>query len=146
MKLSKLLSFADVYDVLASSSFVGHEYGIDGCFRVFYAGASAECCLVVETPLSTFPSRDMRDVSVRSLRVGIQSFADPALAADMYCYLELKIPTSLSLVSQVATVLQDLCASCCGGIPARMAIVDQAVVSLQSLGFVLGDFPIYGDN
>lgn len=144
--MSKPLLFSDVYEALAALSSTGHAYGDDGCFRVFYAGASAECCLVVQTSLSTFPSRDMRDVSVRSLRVGIQSYANPALATDTSRYLEFKTPTSLSLVSQVATVLQDLCASCCGGIPDRTAIVDQAVVSLQSLGFVLGDFPIYGDN
>lgn len=144
--LSKSLSFTDVYDVLASSSLVGYEYGIDGCFRVFYAGAFAECCLVVQTTLSTFPLCAMRDVSVRSLRVGIQSFADPALITDTSRYLEFTTPTSLSLVSKVVSVLQDLSVSCRGGFPNRAAIVDKAVASLQSLGFILGNFPIYRDE
>lgn len=43
-------------------------------------------------------------------------------------------------------MLQDLCASCRGGLPNRMVIVDQVVASLQSLGFTLGNFPIYGDE
>lgn len=144
--MSTALSFTDVYEVLASSSFVGHEYGSDGCFRVFYAGASVECCLVVQTTLSTFPSRDMRDVPVRSLCVGVVSFADQESVPDISRTLAFPSPTALSLVSQVVSVLQDLCASCAGGLPNRMTLVDQAVASLQSLGFVLGDFPIYGDD
>lgn len=143
--MSTALSFTDVYDVLASSSFVGHEYGRDGCFRVFYDGASASCCLEVHTALSTFPSRDMREVPVHSLLVDFVSFAYQGSAPDMSRTLEFQSPTSLWLVSKVVSVLQDLCASCRGGLPNRMAIVDQAVASLQSLGFVLGDFPIYED-
>lgn len=139
------LSFEEVYEVLAASSFVGHEYGSDGCFRVFYDGAFVSCCLVVPTALSTFPTRDMREVPVRSLRVDFVSFADQGSVPDISRTLVFKTPTWLPLVSQVATVLQDLCASCRGGLPNRMAIVDQAVASLQSLGFVLGDFPIYED-
>lgn len=144
--MSKCLSFADVYEVLEASSSAGHSYGSDGCFRVFYDGASVSCCLEVHTALSTFPSRDMRDVSVRSLRVGIQSFANPALTTDTSRYLEFTTPTSLSLVSKVVSVLQDLCVSCRGGFPNRAAIVDKAVASLQSLGFILGNFPIYRDE
>lgn len=139
------LSFEEVYEVLAASSFVGHEYGSDGCFRVFYDGAFVSCCLVVQTALSTFPTRDMREVPVRSLRVGFVSFADLGSIPDMSRTLEFMTPMSLSLVSQVVSVLQDLCVSCRGGLPNRMAIVDKAVASLQSLGFVLGDFPIYED-
>lgn len=140
------MSFADAYDVLASSSFVGHEYGSDGCFRVFHDGAFVSCCLVVQTALSTFPTRDMREVPVRSLRVGIQSFVDLESAPDVSRTLEFMTPTSLSLVSKVVSVLQDLCVSCRGGLLNRAVTVDKAVASLQSLGFVLGDFPIYGDD
>lgn len=144
--MCKSLSFTDVYEVLAASSFVGHEYGIDGCFRVFYDGVSVSCCLEVHTALSTFPSRDMREVPVRSMRVGFVSFADQGSVPDMSRTLEFLTPTSLPLVSKVVSVLQDLCASCRGGLPNRTAIVDQAVASLQSLGFELGDFPLYGDD
>lgn len=143
--MSKCLSFADVYEVLEASSSAGHSYGSDGCFRVFYDGASVSCCLEVHTALSTFPSRDMREVPVHSLLVDFVSFADQGSVPDISRTLVFKTPTWLPLVSQVATVLQDLCASCRGGLPNRMAIVDQAVASLQSLGFVLGDFPIYED-
>lgn len=144
--MCKPLSFTDVYEVLEASSSAGHSYGSDGCFRVFYDGASVSCCLEVHTALSTFPTRDMREVPVRSLCVDIQSFADLESAPDMSCTLEVVIPTSLSLVSQVVSVLQDLCTFCLGGLLTRAAIVDKAVTSLQSLGFVLGDFPIYGDD
>lgn len=144
--MCKPLSFTDVYEVLEASSSAGHSYGSDGCFRVFYDGASVSCCLEVHTALSTFPTRDMREVPVRSLCVDIQSFADLESAPDMSCTLEVVIPTSLSLVSQVVSVLQDLCAFCLGGLLTRAAIVDKAVVSLQSLGFVLEDFPLYGDE
>lgn len=140
------LSFEEVYEVLAASSFVGHEYGSDGCFRVFYDGAFVSCCLVVQTALSTFPTRDMREVPVRSLRIDFVSFADQGSVPDISRTLVFKTPTWLPLVSQVATVLQDLCASCRGGLPNRMVIVDQVVALLQSLGFTLGNFPIYGDE
>lgn len=140
------LSFEEVYEVLAASSFVGHGYGSDGCFRVFYDGAFVSCCLVVQTALSTFPTRDMREVPVRSLRIDFVSFADQGSVPDISRTLVFKTPTWLPLVSQVATVLQDLCASCRGGLPNRMVIVDQVVALLQSLGFTLGNFPIYGDE
>ena len=144
--MSKCLSFADVYEVLEASSSAGHSYGSDGCFRVFYDGASVSCCLEVHTALSTFPSRDMREVPVHSLLVDFVSFAYQGSAPDMSRTLEFQSPTSLWLVSKVVSVLQDLCASCRGGLANRMVIVDQAVASLQSLGFILGDFPIYGDD
>ena len=143
--MSKPLLFSDVYEALAALSSTGHAYGDDGCFRVFYDGASASCCLEVHTALSTFPTRDMREVPVRSLRVSIQSFVDLESAPDVSRTLEFTTPTSLSLVSKVVSVLQDLCASCRGGLLNRAVIVDKAVASLQSLGFVLGGFPIYED-
>lgn len=143
--MSTPLLFSDVYEALAALSSTGHAYGDDGCFRVFYDGASASCCLEVHTALSTFPTRDMHEVPVCSLCVDFVSFADQGSVPDISRTLVFKTPTWLPLVSQVATVLQDLCASCRGGLPNRMAIVDQAVASLQSLGFVLGDFPIYED-
>lgn len=87
----------------------------------------------------------MHEVPVCSLCVDFVSFADQGSVPDISRTLVFKTPTWLPLVSQVATVLQDLCASCRGGLPNRMVIVDQAVASLQSLGFVLGDFPIYED-
>ena len=74
--MSKPLLFSDVYEALAALSSTGHAYGDDGCFRVFYDGASASCCLEVHTALSTFPTRDMHEVPVCSLCVDFVSFAD----------------------------------------------------------------------